>query len=147
MKHIVVCYNFEENTLNALSKLSNYFSYADTKVTLLHVWNKDAYNYPGDMIVAFYPNEKQAKDIESKMKEQLDQLYDKFPQLPKEQFATEVVSSSRPKHQVVEYLKEVNADALVCLTPKKDKLVDVFHSSFTNYMTGHVHCDVIAIRT
>lgn len=146
MKNIVVCVNIDKKSFESLKRIEEYIQLSSANITLLHVWNKKAYDYPGDMIVAFYPNEAQAKDIEIEMTKQLNDQFSQFSGLSQENFKTKVLSTSDPKDDVVEILKKEKADLVICLTPEKSVIKNFFHSSFTNYLSAHAPCDVLALR-
>ncbi len=146
MKNIYICVNIDNKSFDSLKKVEDYIDMKSVNITLLHIWNKKAYDYPGDMIVAFYPNESQAQDIASEMDKRLAEQFSKFPDLSSDRFHTKVFSTSNPKDDVVDLLKEEKADLVVCLTPEKRAIKDFFHSSFTNYLSSHAPCDVLALR-
>ena len=60
MKNILVCTNINDESFNALKEINKVLSFTKSNLTLLHIWDKRAFDYPGDMIVPFYPNEGQA---------------------------------------------------------------------------------------
>jgi nucleotide-binding universal stress UspA family protein len=146
MKNIVVCVNIDQKSFESLKRVEEYVQLSSANITLVHIWNKKAYDYPGDMIVAFYPNEDQAKDIAKEMDKQLNEQFSKFSGLPQEKFRTHVLSTSDAKDDVVELLKKEKADLVICLTPEKSVVKNFFHSSFTNYLSAHAPCDVLALR-
>lgn len=146
MKNVVVCLSLVDKQFEGLKKIKDLVSLPETKITLLHVWNNMAYEYPGGMIVPFYPDEEQSKKIESQMKKVLEDQYDSFAGLPKENFETAVFSAPNTKEEAVRFLEEKQADLVVCLTPEKKGIKSFFHSSFTNYLAAHAPCDVLAVR-
>jgi len=146
MKNIVVCVNTDKKSFESLRRVEEYVQLSSANITLVHIWNKKAYDYPGDMIVAFYPNEDQAKDIAKEMDKQLRDQLPKFSGLPQDKFRTHILSTSNAKDDVVELLKKEKADLVICLTPEKSVVKNFFHSSFTNYLSAHAPCDVLALR-
>jgi nucleotide-binding universal stress UspA family protein len=146
MKNIFICLNIDSKSFEKLSRIEQYVQMDNTRVTLVHTWNRDAYAYPGEMIVAFYPNESQANDIEAAIDKKLKDQFSHFSSLLEENFNTHVFATATPKKDIVDLLKDENADLVICLTPEKKVIENFFHSSFTNYMNAHAPCDVLALR-
>ena len=146
MKNVVVCVNIDKKSLAALKKVKEYLPKSNVNLTLVHIWNKKAYDYPGDLIVPFYPNQSQAIEIEQEMKKQLDKQAYAFPDVEPKNFETCVFSSSSPKSDTVDFLKENKASLVICLSAQKGSIENFFHSSFTNYLSAHAPCDVLNLR-
>jgi nucleotide-binding universal stress UspA family protein len=146
MKNIVICVSLEDESFKVLEKLPQYVDYNNAKIHLLHYWVVSQYHYPGEMLVPFYPNQEQEKEITNKMTENLKAKKKFFANLPDSQFVVNVVAAASPKRDAVEYLKSVKADLVVTLTPEKNGIAGFFHSSFTHYLADHAHCDLLMLR-
>lgn len=146
MKNVVICINIDKKSIKGLRRVADLVPLSESNVTLLHVWNKRAYNYPSDMIIPFYPSENQDKEIEQEMKKKLDEQLGSLSGLSISHFKTHVFSSSTPKKDSVEFLKKEKADLVVCFSAEKNRLENFFHSSFTNYLSAHAPCDVLNLR-
>jgi hypothetical protein len=146
LKNIVICLNINQKSFAGLKKVNNYIFDKNTNVTLLHIWNKKAYDYPGDMIVSFYPDEKEALAIKQEMKNNMDEQFQMFLDHSKKHLKSLVLNSSNPKKDTVGYLLENKIDLVICLSSEKSNLENFFHSSFTNYLNAHAPCDVLNIR-
>lgn len=146
MKNVVICVNIDKKSFAALKRVKEYLPKSKVNITLLHIWNKKAYDYPGDLIVPFYPNESQADEIEQEMKKQLDKQSYAFPDVAAKEFETRIFSSSTPKADTVDFLKESRASLVICLSAQKGSVENFFHSSFTNYLNAHAPCDVLNLR-
>ena len=146
VKNIVICTNIDDESFDSLGALNKYFKFEDLNVHLLHLWSIQSYSYQGDMIVPFYPNQAQSEEITKKMEKALNDQINAFKGIKKENFHVAVKTSESPKRESVEFLKENNADLVVSITPQKSAVGNFFHSSFTNYLAAHAHCDLLMIR-
>jgi hypothetical protein len=146
MKNVVVCLNIDRKSFNELRRVKYYVPDNETNITLLHIWDKKSYNYPSDMIVAFYPNTEQAEDIQREMKINLEEQFNSLDGHSSEHFNTQVFSSTNPKKETVGFLVENNSDLVICFSPEKGTVENFFHSSFTNFLNAHAPCDVLNLR-
>ena len=146
MKKIVICLNVNEESFEALPEIENQLNLADCSVELLHIWSMEAYPIEDHHVAAFYPNRDQAQVISKTMKEKLENQKVRFKNVRPENFKAEVRTSPSPKRAIADYLKENKTDLVVVITPAKDKLKNLFHSSFTNYLTANAPCDLLMIR-
>lgn len=146
MKNIVICVNIDKKSFAGLKKVMQYLPKSDVNITLMHIWDKKAYEYPGDLIVPFYPNDDQAVDIEKDMRQQLDKQASAFSGIESSKFDTCVFSSSSAKSDTVDFLKKSNADLVICMSSQKGSVENFFHSSFTNYLCAYSPCDVLSVR-
>jgi len=146
MRNIVICTNIDNKSFNALAKIKDYVDLKKANITLLHIWNSKAYDYPGDLIVPFYPNEEQAQKIESNMKDQLESQFMQFDGLAEDNFNTHVFSSSNPKSDAVSFINKNKSNLVACMVEQKGDLKHFFHSSFASYINSHAPCDVLSIR-
>ena len=146
MKKIVICLNLNQKSFDKLKNLKDVISLDCAEITLVHVWSSRSYIYPGNMIVPFYPNSKQAELIEVEMKKKLESQLCHFENTVKKNLTTKVFLSSSPHRDIVQYLENEHSDLVVCLTPTKNEFKNFFHSSFTHYLNTHAPCDVLALR-
>jgi hypothetical protein len=146
MKKLVIFLKVEDSSIEHINDLTKIISLQGVALTIVHYLNTSSYTYPGDMTVPFYPNKAQAELIMDKVKRDIEKKTEKLNKLGLESYNVYVFSSTKPKKDAVVYIQDQYVDLAVCFTPTKEGLKNLFHSSFTNYLSLHANCHVLTLR-
>jgi nucleotide-binding universal stress UspA family protein len=145
-KEIVVCTRLDDVCLSKLSKLRDTIPLEGARIHLVHCWELKAYSY--DFMNVYYPDADQTGELVNSIKSVLN---DQKGTILGEgnnssEFVTTVLQSTSPKYELLQYIKKVNADLTVTVTPEKHGVSGLFHSSFTDYLAIHSPTDILVIR-
>ena len=146
MDKIAVCINLASKSHDQLNALSKYVDLKAKKVEFIHAWNSDNYPHSSGMVVAFYPNQDQAREIQKKLEEDLSKLANEFAEKNQCEVVSKVLNSGSEKRAIAKYLDESSIDLAVCLVEKRDNVSEFFHSSFCHYIQVHAKSNVLCLK-
>lgn len=142
-KKIVLACSMDEDFLENLGRLREMVRFNDFDWYFVHI-ALSGY-YLNDLVPFSFPDEKQRKEIEKIIGDKLNAYRDKI--MPEGNTAIiECLFSTDPKVEMLNYLKEIEAQLVVVSTKAKAGIKNLFTSSFAEYMVRHSPCDVLVLR-
>jgi len=142
MKKIVICMPMDEDLQNKIfAALKKVEWPKEHEVDFVHIFKEESFPYV--IPPTIYPNQDQKLEIKKTIEEMFEGLTKDLPFKNKTYHCT---FSESPKEEMVNYLKEVNANLAVVLTKERHGLSGFFASSFADYLIGHAPCNVLTLR-
>ena len=143
---IVIAVPLEENLLSALYEWGRSFDFSEIiAVRLLHIVKKNV--TPLEFGLMETPDESTFREMAPTLEKFLKDEAKKI--LPPDfhgDISYEVTNNYHPEEEVIDFLKNFDADLIVVATRGRHGLDSLFHSSFTEYMVKHAPCDIFVVR-
>jgi hypothetical protein len=143
---IVIAVPLEENLLSALYEWGKEFDFSEIRsVRFIHIVKKNVTPLEFGLIES--PDDSTFREMEPTLKKFLKDESERI--LPKDfngEVTFEVTNNYHPEDEVIEILKDFEANLIVVATRGRHGLDSLFHSSFTQYMVKHAPCDVFVVR-
>jgi len=145
-KNIVIAIPLEEQLLKPLYHWGEKFDFSDIEnIHVIHVVKKNI--TPLEFGLMESPDEATFKEMiptfEKFLKEEKSKI---VPNSFKGKIFYKITTDFHPEENVINYLKNINADFIVVSTRGKHGFQGLFHSSFTDYMVKFAPCDVFVVR-
>lgn len=144
-QEIVLCAGLNEESMDNLATLQGVFDSGSSQIHIVHCFEIQVYT--SEFAPFIFPTEDKYPEIEEATKGVLRNLAVRLVgPANAERVALHCLFSTTPKQQIVEFLKELNADLAVVATKGSHGISGLFHSSFAEYLMKFSPCDVYVTR-
>jgi len=147
MKKIVICVsNTDEKLLSQIKLLKgSSLLESDAEIHFVSVFKEGT--YIEGLVPHNFPSTEQYDEIKDTINKILKELANEVLGPAHKKVIQKCLFHNSPKIEIINYLKEVKADVVVCATRKNHGIEDLFLSSFTEHLCKFSPCDIYVIRS